>query len=129
MPQDRTLTELGGKQVSDLIGDDVKIRYTAAADGTTEGAVTGTIKYVKNWTEFDTKNSEKQSGNFFPVVLGDEYKGKDITVVGTETKTARDHEWILRLTNGTNSTFTFKDGQTVIFKLTFTGATLKQDEV
>lgn len=119
MPTDQSLTELGNKSVSDLIGDDIKISK--------DGAVTGTLKKVEGWTEFDSKNSELQSGHYFPIKLDDKYAGKKITVKGKRQKTAQDLEWVLRV-ESTSSKFTFTaEGEEAPFlTLTFEGATLSE---
>lgn len=116
LSQGRSLKSPSGKTGSDLISEDTKID--------SNGAVTGTLKYVSEWKEF-SKNADEQKGYFFPVVLDSKYEGKEITVVGTKTKKATDLEWALLLKNGKESTFTFstdEDGE--ILKLTFKGVTL-----
>lgn len=50
-----------GKSVSDLIGTDVKVY----ADGT----VTGTLKNVTGYTEFNSTDVNEQSGHYFPLHL------------------------------------------------------------
>lgn len=44
-----------------MVGEDIKI--------SSNGEVTGTIKYIKNFTEFNPSNDDEQKGNFFPVTL------------------------------------------------------------
>lgn len=107
--------------ISDLIGDNVKIGK--------DGAVTGTIKFVKSFKEFDSGNVANQSGNYFPIKLNEKYSGKTIYVTNksSKEKSSTDLEWILRLSDGTGSTFEFKDDQkSPIIKLSFNGATLNE---
>lgn len=116
--QSQTLDDLGGKQISELIGDDIKIDAT--------GAVTGTIKKITSWQDFSSIPSE-QNGYYFPVILDDKYKDKEITCKGEKTKKARETEWVLLVKNQ-DSKFTFsttEDGD--ILTLTFKGATLSDD--
>lgn len=111
--QGQTLTGLG-KTAADLISPDTSIDFL--------GNVTGTLKYVKDWTEFSTEPSE-QSGNYFPVHIDDAYKGKEITCKGEKTTTANDLDWVL-LVKGKDATFTFECEGKVILTLKFAGATL-----
>lgn len=113
MPTSQTLTDLGGKKISDLIGDDVKI--------SSAGEVTGTLKHVDSWKEFSGTVSE-QSGYYFPVKLDDKYSGKKVTVKGKKQKTAQDLEWVLRVENA-DSTYTFTAESKEILKLSFKNAT------
>lgn len=93
---------MGEKKISDLITENTVIN--------TKGEVTGTLKYVKNWTDF-SNIQEEQSGHFFPVTLGEKYRGKTIKVVGEKEKTAQDTEWVLRVEDN-DSTFRFSvDGE------------------
>ncbi len=111
--QEQTYEDLGGKKVSDLISSDTAIDYL--------GNVTGTLKYV-DWTDFSSEPDE-QKGNYFPVHIDDQYKGKDITCKGEKTKTANDLDWVL-LVKGSKSTFTFECEGKTILTLNFAGATL-----
>lgn len=117
MPTDQSLSTLGNKSISELIGDDVRIDPS--------GAVTGEIKYVSSWPEFDTGHVENQKGFFFPIKLDESHSGKKITVKGKQTKTVEDLEWILRFED-TSATFTFtEESQDAPFlTLSFTGASL-----
>lgn len=125
MAQDRTLDTLGGKRVSDLISTDIRIAVSGGPDAPV-GAVTGTVKYVKDWEAFSSDPAER-SGNFFPLVLDSKYQGQEITCTGPsgKVKKAHDLEWVIRLSNGTASEVTFKQEETQIIKLTFSGATLE----
>lgn len=108
------------KNVSDLISEDTKIDK--------DGAVTGTLKYVSGWTDFSS-NEDEQDGNFFPVVLGDKHRDKEITCTGKTTKKATDLEWVLRVAD-TSSTFTFStDEDGTILTLSFKDATLQPNSV
>ena len=50
-----------GKSVSELIGTDVKV-YA-------DGSVTGTLKNVSGFTDFNSSNVSEQSGHYFPLHL------------------------------------------------------------
>lgn len=50
-----------GKLVSDLIGTDVQV-YA-------DGSVTGTLKNVSGFTEFNSADVSEQSGHYFPLYL------------------------------------------------------------
>ena len=106
-----------GKKVSDLIGDDIDIRW----DGVV-GVVHGTLNNVTEWTQFSGDESE-QSGHFFPVSLNSRYSGKDISVTGSKKKTVSDTEWVLRVDDCKEFTFEC-DGETIL-KLDFNLATCK----
>ena len=113
VPEQGTSTDLGEMKVSGLVGADVAVGP--------DGCVTGTVKFVESWPEFNVANVEEQSGYYFPFHLDDTYKGKPITVQreGGQSKTATDQDWILRLTDGKNTVYTVKDGETEIVKLSF----------
>lgn len=110
--QEQTLGDLG-KSVKDLISPDTAIDFT--------GAVTGTLNYVQNWTEFNSDPAE-QNGNYFPVHIDDRYSGKAITCKGEKTKTANDLDWVL-FVKGKDSKFTFECEGKTILTLTFKNAT------
>lgn len=115
---------MGDKTIPDLIDADVSISWSG-----TDGAVTGNIKHVDDYSELFGE-SEKE-GYFFPFVLDDSFKGKPITVQrkGGEKKTAKDTEWILRLTDNTATEYDISSGKTKIAHLTFSGATLASEAV
>lgn len=69
---------LYGKQVSTLIGDDVKVYK--------DGTVTGTFKHVTGCTEFNADNPEEQEGYFFPFHLGKEGSTMTFRKNGEESK-------------------------------------------
>lgn len=105
------------KPVSTFIGSDVKI--------SSDGKVTGTLHYVKDFTEFGGK---KTTGYYFPVKLDKKYTGKEITCKGTSTKKATDLEWLLYVVDK-DSKFTFstvEDG--TILTLTFENAKFDSKE-
>lgn len=56
-PSSQTLL---GKQVSELVGDDLAVKA--------DGSVAGTFHYVSDYTEFSSETSE-QSGYYFPFHL------------------------------------------------------------
>lgn len=116
MAQSQSLGNLG-KNVSDLIGADVKISWTGIA-----GKVSGTVKKVEGWSEFSTV-TEDQTGHFFPVKLDSQYQGKPITLIGNETKTETDTEWVIKVDKAKN--FTFKQGEDTIVTLDLTGASMQ----
>lgn len=120
MPRSQTLTELGDKEVSDLVDTDIAIKWNGI-----NGSVVGTVKAVIDWVEFNGVDTDEQDGHFFPIQLDDQYDGKTITVIGQKTKSAADTEWVLRVENALNDKFTFQvDGET-IFVLDFSTATLE----
>lgn len=112
--------QFGNKHYSDMVCEDVGI-YAG-------GIVKGTFKYVDGYDQF---GGDEQNGYFFPVHLSDTYSGKTVKVKresgqgGTE-KSAADQDWVLRLTDGEDTVFSFKtDGDdTPIMTLSFREATL-----
>ena len=111
---------VAGKTISDLLGDDIAISW----DGVT-GYVTGTVKEVSSWKEFNPADPAEQSGNFFPVTLAACYSGKPITVQknGGTPKTLTDRNWIVRIPNKTTIVVFSVNGKVVAI-LDFSGATL-----
>lgn len=109
------------KAISDLIDENVSISWSGKT-----GSVTGDIKYVSGFSELFDK--DEMNGNFFPLVLDDSYKGKQITVKRTSgnksEKTVVDTEWILRLTDNEKTEFDVSSEDTKIAHLTFAGASL-----
>lgn len=100
------------KKISDFVSADTAIDV--------DGKVTGTLHYVKGFTEFSAKEKD---GYYFPVQLNEKYASKDVTVRGKNTTTARDLKWLLYVVDS-SSTFTFsttEDG--TILTLSFAEAT------
>ncbi len=108
----------GGKTVSDLIGDDIKITW----DGV-KGSVTGELKKLDSWAEFDPAVS---NGHFFPATLSAAYNGVPITVQkGDSVKTLIDRNWIL-LVEDKDVPITFSANDKVFLIFDFSGATLAE---
>lgn len=118
--QHQSLQEMGNKTVADLIGEDVSIEWNGI-----DGSVTGNIKYVSDYSELFGK--QEKTGSFFPFVLDDSYKGKEITVQreGGSAKTAIDTEWILRLTDADKTEYNISCDDTQIAHLDFADATIE----
>lgn len=117
-PQGQPLTEYGVGSTyssSDLIGADAAIEWT----GTT-GKVTGEIKQISDWTEFDPTDN---TGHFFPFVLDEQYNGEEITVTGSKTAKARSRYWVVKV--DTAKTFTVSKGAETLFVLDFNSANYK----
>lgn len=116
--QGQTLTAVETtKKISDFVGEDIFVN--------TNGEVFGTIKKVKNFTEF--AKGEKE-GYYFPITLGADYTGKEITFKGMETKEKKSNDlnWIVKLSKGKDSTFTFSADEMPDLTLTFKHATLEE---
>lgn len=113
-----------GKSYGDMIGKDAKI-----LEG---GVVVGTVKHVTGYTEaFEGKEAD---GFFFPVHLADAYKQKAIRVQrvsgkGGKEKQTEDTDWVLRLTDGQETVYTFKlEGEDEPFlTLSFRMASFEQE--
>lgn len=110
-----------GKQVSELMGEDVKIM--------SDGSVVGTFPFVDNFTEFSGTKAE-QSGNYFCLKLGKEYTGKNVTVertsgTGGKKKSANETEWVLRLTDGVKTVYKITADAVPDLTLSFSEAVLK----
>lgn len=114
---------IDGKNVSDLIGDDVAIAWNGV-----DGTVTGNLKNVTGWSEFNESNTAEQSGHFFPITLDKQYEGKEITITKSDgkKKTAVDLEWVLRVDDyvSKNKPAVFECEGNVILSLDFSKATL-----
>lgn len=110
-----------GKTYSDLVGEDIRIGAG--------GAVVGTIKYVDGYTQ---AFPGEENGYFFPLILGDEYKENTIKCkresgTGGKEKSAKDLIWVLRLTDGADTVFSFKtETDEPILTLSFNKATFEQ---
>ena len=100
-------------KTTDYIDDGLTIQW----DG-----VKGTVKGTINWYdgESDADNSKiKTAGNYYPLVLTDYFKGKDVTL---NNKTAKEYEWIVKLDDKKKITVLLDD--TVIAILDFSSATI-----
>lgn len=99
-----------GKPISDLIGTDIKV-YA-------DGSVTGTLKKVTGFTEFNSADVKEQSGHYFPLHLTQTgskmtLKTNGIAKVGKENMNF-DPDIIFRVTNK-DTTFTIEvDGNEVV---------------
>lgn len=105
--------KFGTKNYSDMVGEDTKILAG--------GVVSGPIKYVSGYSD---KFPDEPDGYFFPAHLSDDYKDKTITVKresgeGGTAKTAQEQDWVLRLTDGADTVYSFKEGDTPILTLSF----------
>lgn len=114
-----TTGTLLGKSVSDMISDDVKILDS--------GEVTGTLKFVDNFVEFNSSKVSEQSGHYFPLKLTKSGTKMTIKTNGVaradKTNMNFDPELLLRVSDN-NTTFTIEvDGDEVI-TLSFKKATL-----
>lgn len=117
---------LYGKTAAELMEEDVRV--------SPEGNVTGTFPYVEKFTGFNESDPSEQEGNYFWIKLGGDYAGKMKTVKRTSGQQGKenqstDDDWILRLTDGTDTVFTIKAEGATDLTLTFAGATLKQKSV
>lgn len=105
-----------GKQVSDLVGDDLKV-YAS-------GSVTGTFHYVTNYTEFSSAPDE-QSGYYFPFHLTKTGAKMTFKKNGTPTKQniPFDADIIFRVTK--DDTFEVLVDDFSVVKFSFTEATFE----
>ena len=78
-----------GRTVGDLIGDDVQISWNGV-----NGYVTGSLKKVTGWTEFDESDP---TGHFFPISLDERFKNKTIVLQGSKRVEAKDTEWVIKV--------------------------------
>ena len=125
VPAANTSTDLGTKKASDLQGADVKV-----LEG---GGVVGTFPFVKEFKEFSTA-AEEQKGNYFFIELGSEYDGKQYTIQrtsGTPGKakqvTNGDKKIVMRIADGTSTTFKITADNVPDLTLNFTGATVSPE--
>ena len=105
-----------GKQVSELVGDDLKVYAN--------GAVTGTFHYVSDYTEFSS-TPEEQSGYYFPFHLTKTGSKMTFKKNGSPTKQdiAFDPDIIFRVTK-TDAFEVLVDNQSVV-TFNFSGATFE----
>lgn len=105
-----------GKQVSELVGDDLKV-YAS-------GAVSGTFHYVTNYTEFSS-TPEEQSGYYFPFHLTKNGAKMTFKKNGSPTKEniPFDADIVFRVTK--DDTFEVLVDNSSVVKFTFAGATFE----
>lgn len=86
---------------------------------------------MKYLNDYDAYPEGENSGNYFPFTADNSYKGKPITVKrtsgGTSEKTATDLNWVLRLTDGTDTTYEISSEGNIIAVLDWLGATLAKE--
>ena len=112
-PSSQTLL---GKQVSDLVGDDLKV-YA-------DGSVSGTFHYVSNYTEFSSE-PEEQSGYYFPFHLTKTGSKMTFKKNGVPTKQdiPFDPDIIFRVSK--DDTFEVVVDSSSLVKFSFAGATFE----
>lgn len=105
-----------GKQVSELVGDDLKVYES--------GAVTGTFHYVTNYTEF-SDSPDEQSGYYFPFHLTKTGTKMTFKKNGSPTKEdiLFDADIVFRVTK--DDTFEVLVDDSSVVKFSFTGATFE----
>ena len=105
-----------GKQVSELVGDDLKVYES--------GAVTGTFHYVTNYTEF-SDDPDEQSGYYFPFHLTKTGSKMTFKKNGSPTKQniPFDADIIFRVIE--DDTFEVLVDDSSVVKFSFTGATFE----
>lgn len=122
-------TPLEGVTVSQMIADDVKVD--------TDGAVTGTIKYLSEMPEYEQGQKE---GHFFPtrfteknynkqLHVGGEVRGEGFTAGKDFEPSAEDPYLVIRVENLTDKKVSVYDAESKneLFKLDFNGATLQEN--
>lgn len=112
-PSSQTLL---GKQVSDLVGDDLKV-YA-------DGSVSGTFHYVSDYTEFSSE-PEEQSGYYFPFHLTKTGSKMTFKKNGVPTKQdiPFDPDIIFRVSK--DDTFEVVVDSSSLVKFSFAGATFE----
>lgn len=105
-----------GKQVSEMVGDDLAVKA--------DGSVIGTFHYVSDYTEFSSETSE-QSGYYFPFHLTKTGTNMTFKKNGetTKDKIAFDPDIVFRVTK--DDTFEVLVDDAIVVKFTFTGATFE----
>lgn len=124
-PQGQSLSPYGvgdGKQVSDLMSDDVAVAWTG-----TDGKVTGSFHKVTDFSGF-SGSVEEQEGHYFCMELDEQYEGQKVTVIGSRQKTAQSRFWVIRLDDMVKASkkLTAKVGGETAFTLDFSQATLQE---
>ncbi len=95
-----------------------------------DGSVIGTLKFVKEFKEFNLANESEQKGNYFPITLSN--SGNKMTLkkngLASEGKTDMtfDKDIIFRVASKSDVYSIDVDGQEVI-SLKFTNATLETE--
>lgn len=112
-PSSQTLL---GKQVSDLVGDDLAVKA--------DGSVIGTFHYVSDYTEFSSEPDE-QSGYYFPFHLTKTGTKMTFKKNGSPTKEniPFDADIVFRVAK--DDTFEILVDDSSVVKFTFTGATFE----
>lgn len=100
-------------KTTDYINDGLTIQW----DGV-KGTVSGTINWY-NGTSNEAATQIKSAGNYYPLVLTDYFKDKNVTV---NNKTAKQYEWIVKLDDKKKITVLLDDK--VIAILDFSKATI-----
>lgn len=105
-----------GKQVSELVGDDLAVKA--------DGSVTGTFHYVTGYSEFSSLPGE-DSGYYFPFHLTKTGTNMTFKKNGSPTKEGIpfDPDIVFRVTK--NDTFEVLVDDVSVVKFTFTGATFE----
>lgn len=105
-----------GKQVSDLVGDDLAVNA--------DGSVVGTFHYVSDYTEFSSEPSE-QSGYYFPFHLTKTGTNMTFKKNGSPTKEGIpfDPDIVFRVAK--DDTFEVLVDDVSVVKFTFNGATFE----
>ena len=123
--QSQSLTDLGGKKISELVGENFK--YTV--DGTNVTA-TGDVNNIETaWTEFE--HAGNNTGHFVPIQFPAYLKGQKVKLEGAKkAKTITVDDGLLliqRLENLTANTLTVKTapGGELIMTIDFSGVNKK----
>ncbi len=105
-----------GKQVSDLVGDDLAVKA--------DGSVVGTFHYVSDYTEFSSV-PEEQSGYYFPFHLTKTGTKMTFKKNGSPTKEniPFDADIVFRVSK--DDTFDVLVDDSSVVKFSFTGATFE----
>lgn len=105
-----------GKQVSDLVGDDLAVKA--------DGSVIGTFHHVSDYTEFSSEPDE-QSGYYFPFHLTKTGTKMTFKKNGSPTKEniPFDADIVFRVAK--DDTFEILVDDSSVVKFTFTGATFE----
>ncbi len=119
--QDQTLSYLGDRPVSDLVGEDFAIEWAGTA-----GRVTGAIHNMTDFTAFDPSTP---TGHFFPITLDEQYEDEEITVDNGDghPKTETDRNWTFRCENVVGNTITISTKDKTIVTLDISGANQEEE--